>query len=125
MGLGEQVHHPICSTFLKLRLEDNGASDELLLNIACKAHNDSSGLNGLVPKVLVFGSFSRMPVRSGMEDEPTNTDRVKMHQTAIAEFNKYLDKFRLDATSKSQAPTDPDSLFPYDRVLVWRKDPKS
>lgn len=124
MGLGEQIHHPLRSSFLKLKSENPTVSDELLLEVAVKSHNDSSGLNGLVPTLLVFGAFPRLPVRTGAEDLPSNTARARMRQTAMAEFNKAIDEMRLVATEKCQAPSASDSLFPGDAVLVWYKKSK-
>lgn len=65
MGLGEQIHYPLRRSYLKLRSENPRFSDELLLNVVVKAHNDSGGLNGIVPTVRVFGAFPRLPVRTG------------------------------------------------------------
>lgn len=124
MGLGEQIHHPLRRSFLKLKSENPNVSDELLLDVAVKAHNDSSGLNGLVPTLLVFGAFPRLPVRTGAEELPSNTARARMRQTAMAEFNKAIDEMRLAATEKCQAPSAPDALFPGDPVLVWYKKTK-
>lgn len=124
MGLGEQVHHPLRRSFLKLRSENPAVSDELLLDVAVKAHNDSSGLNGLVPTLLVFGTFPRLPVRTGADNLPSNSARARMRQTAMAEFNRGIDELRLATTQKCQAPTAPDSLFPGDQVLVWYKKTK-
>lgn len=124
MGLGEQIHHPLRRSFLKLKSENPTISDELLLDVAVKAHNDSGGLNGLVPTLLVFGVFPRLPVRTGAEELPSNTARARMRQTAMAEFNKAIDEMRFNATQKCQSPSAPDSLFPGDQVLVWYKKSK-
>ena len=40
-----------------ISLELKGASKELILQTAVKAVNDSAGLDGLVPTLLVFGSY--------------------------------------------------------------------
>lgn len=49
MGLGEQFHYLIRRSFKRLKFENPSISDELLLDVACKAHDDSAGINGLVP----------------------------------------------------------------------------
>ena len=43
-----------------ISLELKGASKELILQIAVKAINDSTGPNGLIPTLLVFGAYPQM-----------------------------------------------------------------
>lgn len=62
MVLGEQVHHPVGRTFKRLHLENTHATDEILLDVDCKDHKNSSGFRGLVHTVLVFGTSSWPPV---------------------------------------------------------------
>lgn len=85
MGLGELIHHHLRRSFLKLKSENPKISDEIFLDVALKAHTDFSGLNGLVPTLLVFGAFPRFPVRTGAEDMPLNTARARMRQIAPRE----------------------------------------
>lgn len=42
-----------------------------------------------------------------------------MRQTAITEFKKVIDDLGMQATEKSQAPTDPESPILGDAVFVW------
>lgn len=125
MGLGEQIHQPLCRSFSKLKSENPAVSDELLLEFAVKSHKDSSGRNGLVPTLLEFDAFPRLPVRTGEDYLPSNTARGRMRQTEIVEFNKAIDEMRRAATEKCQAPGAPDYLFPGDPVLVWYKKSKT
>lgn len=99
-------------------------SDELLMDVVCEAHNDSAGIDGLVPTLLVFGAFPILPVRTGCDMSATNSNRAKMRSTAMREFSEAIDKLRFETTQKIQAPTVPDSFFPGDPVLVRRKDSK-
>lgn len=50
--------------FLKLDSENSTVFNELILKVAVNFHRDSSGINGLVLTLLVFGAFPRMPVRT-------------------------------------------------------------
>lgn len=107
-----------------MKSENPKISDELLFDAAVKARNDSSGLNGLVSTLLVFGSFPRLPVRTGAEDLPSKTARARMRQAAMTDFNKAIDEMRFAATEKCQAPSAPDWLFPGDLVLFCYKKTK-
>ena len=53
----EQYHAPLCHAYEIISLELKDASEELTLQIAVKAVNDSAGLDGLVPILLVFGTY--------------------------------------------------------------------
>lgn len=108
-------------TFLKL-LEDHPNADfDILLDIAVKTHNDTAGIHGLVPTLLVFGALPRSPIRDEMSDSLTNSPRAKMRQTELTEHQRAVDSARLRITESCQAPTVPASLNPGDDVLTWHK----
>ena len=48
---------PLRSIYKIISLELKGASKELILQIAVKAVNNSAGLDGLIPMLLVFGAY--------------------------------------------------------------------
>lgn len=43
VSLGEQVHHQLRQTLKNLKLENPLVTDNILLDVVCKAHNDSEG----------------------------------------------------------------------------------
>jgi len=53
----EQYHAPLYRVYKIISLELEDASEELTLQIAVKAVNDSAGLNRLVPTLLVFSAY--------------------------------------------------------------------
>jgi hypothetical protein len=58
VGKIEQAHGPLRCTFNILWAELNSSTeDEDILQMAVKALNDTAGLNGLVPTLLVFGIY--------------------------------------------------------------------
>lgn len=124
MDLGEQIKHPLRRSFLKLKSEHPAVSDEMLFEVSVKSQNNSIGLNGLFPIVLVFGAFPRLSVRTDAEDIPSNTACARMRRTAMAEFSKAIDEVCLVATEKCQARRAPDFLFTGDHVLAWYKKSK-
>ena len=48
---------PLCCVYKIISSELKGASKELTLQIAVKAVNDFTGLNRLIPILLVFGAY--------------------------------------------------------------------
>jgi hypothetical protein len=58
VGKVKQAHSPLRRTFDILRAElKSSTDDEDVLQIALKALNDTAGPNGLVPTLLVFGTY--------------------------------------------------------------------
>jgi hypothetical protein len=94
MGIGKRIHSPLRRTYLKLRQEHPNMSKDLLLDAAVKAHNDTSGVNGLVPTLLVYGSFPRLPIRDENIDSPSNSERASTRSLAMAGYSKAIDELR-------------------------------
>ncbi len=61
VGKVERYHAPLRRAFKIISNELNDkTSDEIILQMAVKAINDSAGPNGLIPTLLVFGAYPRM-----------------------------------------------------------------
>jgi len=57
IGKVERYYAPLCHAYKIISLELEDASEELTLQMAIKAVNDSAGPDGLVPILLVFGAY--------------------------------------------------------------------
>jgi len=57
VGKVERYHTPLYRVYKIISLELEGASEELILQIAVKAINNSAGPNRLIPTLLVFGAY--------------------------------------------------------------------
>ena len=53
----ERYYAPLRCAYKIISLELEDVSEELTLQMAVKAINDSAGLDGLVPTLLVFGAY--------------------------------------------------------------------
>jgi hypothetical protein len=62
LGYNERMHAPLREIFLKIQEDVPGISDELTLRLAVKALNDTSGPDGLVPTLLVYGILPQQPM---------------------------------------------------------------
>ena len=60
IGKVEQYYMLLRRVYKIISLELKGISEELTLQIAIKAINDSAGLDRLVPTLLVFGAYPRI-----------------------------------------------------------------
>ena len=57
IGKVEWYYIPLCRIYKIISSELKGVSKELILQMAVKAVNNSTSLNGLVPILLVFGTY--------------------------------------------------------------------
>jgi hypothetical protein len=66
MGEGERYHGPLRRIYEKLELANESSThrldDDALLQIAVSAINNSTGIFGLVPTLLVFGAIPKLPI---------------------------------------------------------------
>jgi hypothetical protein len=69
---------------IRTELKEEGIDDEVCLQIAIKAINDTAGLNSLVPTLLVFGAYPRMT--SANPPAPLIIKRSKAIQDIIREL---------------------------------------
>ena len=60
VGKVERYYALLRRAYRILKAELNGTSNEIILQIAVKAVNDSAGLDGLVPTLLVFSAYPRL-----------------------------------------------------------------
>ena len=125
LGLGERIHSPLRKTVARLRRENPSTPLAMLLQVACKAHNDSAGIDGLVPTILVYGAWPKLPIRDANYECSTNSARARLRLSAMAEYRAQVDKAREEITKTCQAPTVPLDLHPGDLCLTWRKKEKA
>ena len=57
IGKVEQYYMPLCHAYEIISSELESASKELILQMAVKAVNNSTGPDGLIPTLLVFGTY--------------------------------------------------------------------
>ena len=60
IGKVERYYSPIRRAFKILKAEMLGTNDNVILQIAFKAINDTAGPNGIVPILFVFGAYLRI-----------------------------------------------------------------
>lgn len=75
LGQGERYHSYLRNVFDKVPSETPTLSNEHTLATAVKANNDSSGPDGSVPTLLLFGIMLRLPIRPS--SLPDNAARMR------------------------------------------------
>jgi hypothetical protein len=98
-------------------------SPDHLLQIAVKAVNDTAGLDGLVPTLLVFSTYPRLSKTS--PPSPSITARAKAIKNAIVEVCNIKSKRQVnDALATRNRPNVIETLqlLIQSSVKVWRKN---
>jgi hypothetical protein len=130
LGLVERMHGPIRRIYHKLLLERTAdraqvgpQPKEHMLTAATQALNDTAGVNGLVPILLVFGSLPHVILDFKQDDDsfPTQSDRMHMMSIARDAAEKHVAVSRLAEAEKHTVPSGDYLLSPDDKVLVFRE----
>jgi hypothetical protein len=123
VGLVERAHATLRRAYQIIKEElGDSASKELSLQMAVKAVNDSTGPDGLVPTLLVFGAFPRMIELD--PPAPTISQRATAIRKAMQEVVKIRAKMQVNnALNTRNGPvTEPIHDLPINSdVMVWRE----
>ena len=124
IGLIERAHATLRRAYQIIK-EELGATapKEVSLQMAVKAVNDSSGPEGLVPTLLVFGAFPRMVASD--DPAPTISQRATAIRKAMDEIAKVRAKMQVNNALNARNGPTTESLhdLPLNSdVLVWRED---
>ena len=88
-----------------------------------KAVNDTIGINGLVPSLLVFGIIPRFPIIAS--ELPKQEERMKVLAEARAEYEAIVAELRITAAMKHAVPEAASRVYAEgDKVLVFRERDK-
>lgn len=122
VGKVERYHAPLRRAFDIISIELRDASEDLVLQMAVKAINDSAGPDGLVPTLLVFGAYPRMTEDS--PPSPSITQRAEAVRKAMKEVQRLYAARRVkDALGMRNGPNVlPILTLPIQSdVRVWRE----
>src|SRR5450432_3776685 len=122
IGMVERYHGPLQRAYQIITIELPNLDKDMALQMSFKAINDTAGLEGLVPTLLVFGAYPRM-VESDAPS-PSVTQRANAIKKAMTEIQKLRAEHQIaDALNTRNGPrTDAvHDLLPNSPVLVWRE----
>jgi len=122
VGKVERYHAPLRRAYEIISSELEDASEELTLQMAVKAVNDSAGPDGLVPTLLVFGAYPRMTDDS--PPSPSVVQRAEAICKATKEVRRlYATRQVNDALGMRNGPNTSTTLdLPLQsEVRVWRE----
>lgn len=126
MGLVERYHAPLRRAYsiISAELKEDGNSavqKSIILQVAVKSVNDTAGPNGLVPTLLVFGTYPRMTYLD--PPAPSIVQRARAIKKAMEEVSKL--NARRQVTEALRTRNGPQtnkihSIHIGGQVLVWR-----
>ncbi|RAL61913.1 hypothetical protein DID88_002402 [Monilinia fructigena] len=123
-GIVERFHAPLRRSYgiIYDEVHKLGISRAAILQMAVKAINDTAGPDGLVPTLLVFGTFPRIVENS--PPTPTIQQRAAAISKAMIEIRKLHSSMQVrEALNTRNGPstTALHDLLPNSTVLVWRE----
>ena len=93
VGIVEHYHGPIRCTYTIITTEIRDIDRDMALQMAFKAINDSTGPDGLVPTLLVYGTYPRLSEYDTLV--PTVIQRAIAIKKAMAEIQKLQAKYQV------------------------------
>ncbi|KAI0991310.1 hypothetical protein K3495_g16877, partial [Podosphaera aphanis] len=125
IGVVERYHGPLRRAYIIIsqELSGKGISRDMILQMAVKAINDTAGPDGLVPTLLVFGTYPRMSEL----DPPTATisERAIAIKKAMNEVRKLKAARQVTEALRQRNGPRSDKIhnLPLNSdVLVWREN---
>lgn len=124
IGVGERYHGPLRRVFRSIRDAHPSIDPELALRYAVKGINDTSGPEGLVPSLLVYGMLPRFPTPSS--SLPDQEHRMRALETARREMSTITSRLRIQQALRAKLPPATRYLVtPGDRVFVYQERRKA
>lgn len=126
-GVVERHHEPLRKVYRRVGQDYSTLADEDILAVAVRCINVSTGPEGLVPSLLVFGTVPRVLLRP--ENAPHDTRNLQEHRisaalSARAEYERFVSRYNLRVARSSSAPEYPADnqapITPGTAVLVRR-----
>lgn len=121
LGIGERYHAVIRRLFQRIKQDLTSISDEYALDAALKALNDTMGIDGLTPTLLVYSVHPKLSLPGSHGGILNQKDRMAAQKLALDEYAKILDEQRLRIGKSSRSPTVVEDLVWGELVVVYRK----
>ena len=118
IGIVERYHAPLRRAFKIISDELKGNNKMLLLQMAVKSVNDTAGPDGLIPTLLVFGTYPRMTPLD--PPAPSIIQRATAIQKAMKEVAKLYATRQINGALRERNGPQVQRFEIGSNVLVWR-----
>eukprot|EP00173_Palmaria_palmata_P003495 Plantae.Rhodophyta-Palmaria_palmata.ctg3674.p2 GENE.Plantae.Rhodophyta-Palmaria_palmata.ctg3674~~Plantae.Rhodophyta-Palmaria_palmata.ctg3674.p2 ORF type:complete len:129 (+),score=16.98 Plantae.Rhodophyta-Palmaria_palmata.ctg3674:1127-1513(+) len=102
IGVGERYHGVVRRVYNRVAADHSNLESDLILAASVKAINDSAGVDGLVPTLLVFGEMPKLPLPGFDDGALAQTKRLAAMTKARDEYADLFDKRRLQVIVDAQ-----------------------
>lgn len=122
-GVEERYHEPLRQVFDKLLTDHPTIDPEIGVRLAVKALNDTTGPDGMVPSLLVFGSLPSFPAVN--MDLPIQKERMAALQTARKEMASIVARLRVQEALRYKIPPSTHFLIKLGDAVYFYREGKS
>lgn len=119
-GLGERYHGDVRRVYNRVAEDHRDLDSDLILAVAVKAINDTSGIDGLVPTLLCFNAIPKLPFPGIKDGVVPQAQRLAAMTLARDEYAAIIDKQRLQIIEEAQQPTTSTNLTYGENFCVHR-----
>jgi hypothetical protein len=117
------MHSPLRRLYSKILMDYPHLHRSLLLKLAVKDTNDTIGIGGIAPSMLVFGCIPRFPFTSS--HLPEQADRIRALQVGKMEMNAAVATKRIYEALRSQVTSAADRVLRNgDEEMTYREKDK-
>jgi hypothetical protein len=102
-------------------MQHSWKADEMRLPTAVKALNDTNGLIGMVPVLLVYGTLPRIALNPDGLSLLSHAGRLALVRTARNTADRIVSRLRIQEAERHNTPSSADDLSFEDLVYVWRE----
>lgn len=110
MGVGERYHGVVRQVYNRFAENHLDLAAELVLAAAIKAINDTAGIDGLVPTLLVSGEMPKLQLPDADEGDLAQADMLAEMLLVREDNGKLVDERRLQVIQDAQEPTSAPDL---------------
>lgn len=122
LGVGERYHDYLRKVYNRIYADTPSTRPELALSIAVKVCNDTAGINGLSPTLLIFGIVPRLPLNQ--KELPIQLERVKAIRAARREMSGLIPTDCIKMALARDVPSAADAVLNEGaEVLMYREKP--
>ena len=121
LGIGERYHSVIGRLYNRVKADHPSITEEYALDVALKALNETMGVNGLTPTLLVYGVHPKLPLPDSASTAMAQHGRFRAQKLARDEYAKIVDEQRLRAVKRAQSPSIQTDILWGDSAVVFRQ----
>lgn len=119
LGLRERYHSVILRLYSGAKAYHPSITDEYALGVALKALNETMGIDGITPTLLVYVVRPNLLLPGAFSTSMPKHRRPRVQKLARDEYTRIVDEQRLKAVQKAKCPSVVSDLLWGDSAVVY------